>query len=53
MKERKDNFVSKVCSVEDGMACNAQTQRQDWENKSIHYMLHLLHPYRRAQINIQ
>lgn len=53
VKERKDNFVSKVCSVEDGMACNVQTQRQDWENKSIHYMLHLLHPYRKAQINIQ
>ena len=53
VKERKDNFVSKVCSVEDGMACNAQTQIQDWENKSIHYMLHLLHPYRKAQLNIQ
>ena len=53
MKERKDNFVSKVCSVENGMACNAQIQRQDWENKSIHYMLYLLHPYRKAQLNIQ
>ena len=53
MKERKDNFVSKVCSVENGIACNAQTQRQDWENKSIHYMLYLLHPYRKAQLNIQ
>lgn len=40
MKERKDNFVSKVCSVEDGMACNAHSKKRLGEQKhSLHVVL--------------